>query len=218
MLRKLKKKWNEFFKQFDPLEKEFNQVFPLINTVEGFLKSPQQERWFFRAAKKAPDNAVIVEIGSFKGRSTVSFGFGCRGTKKHIYAIDLFEGDGMDYGLGDFQEIFQSNIDRCGLSDYVTPIKKHSMDVAKTWEKPIDILFIDGSHLYEDVKADFELFYPYVKENGVIVLHDVKGKWKGVIKFWSELRDGGVLCDFGQVSSLGYGKKLTNKSLFENES
>lgn len=194
-------------KQFDPLEREFEGVYPRINKVPGFLKSPQQERWFFRAAKKAPAKAVIVEIGSFKGRSTVSFGFGCLGSQKHIYAIDLFEGDGKDYGQGEFQKMFQANVDQCGLTEYVTPIKKHSLEVAKTWDKPIDILFIDGSHEYEDVRADFEAFFPHVKENGIVAFHDIKGKWNGVIRFWGEVQKAGYLNEIGQVSSLGFGKK-----------
>jgi predicted O-methyltransferase YrrM len=207
MLRNLKKLKELIKKKFDPLEREFEKVYPIINTVEGFLKSPKQERWFFRTSKTAVENAVIVEIGSFKGRSTVSFGYGCFGTQKHIYAIDLFEGDGKDYGQGEFQKIFQSNVDRCGLTKYVTPIKKHSLEVAKTWDKPIDILFIDGSHEYKDVKADFEAFYPHVKKNGIIAFHDIKGKWDGVIRFWVEVQAAGHLWETGQVSSLGFGKK-----------
>jgi predicted O-methyltransferase YrrM len=207
MLRKLKKIRENIFKQVDPIDEEFELVYPMINTVEGFLKSPKQERWFFGAAKTAPKNAVIVEIGSFKGRSTVSFGFGCVGTQKYIYAIDLFEGDGADYGQGDFQNIFQANVSRCGLVNYVTPIKKHSLEVAASWDKPIDILFIDGSHEYNDVKADFEAFYPHVKKNGIIAFHDIKGKWEGVIKYWGEVQAAGYLKEIGQVSSLGFGKK-----------
>lgn len=207
MLSKLKKLKEKFIVNVDPLEKEFNSVYPLIDTVEGFLKSPKQERWFFKAARQAPQDAVIVEIGSFKGRSTVSFGFGCKGTQKHIYAIDLFEGDGADYGDGDFQKIFQSNVDRCGLTPYITSIKKHSASVASSWVKPIDILFIDGSHEYDDVKSDFEAFYPHVKKNGIIAFHDIKGKWDGVIRFWSEVQAAGYLNDVGQVSSLGFGRK-----------
>jgi len=207
MLSKLKKLKERLVTRLDPDEEAFNKVYPVINTVEGFLKSPKQEKWFFKAARQAPHNAVIVEIGSFKGRSTVSFGFGCSGTQKHIYAIDLFEGDGADYGDGDFQKIFQSNIDRCGLTNYITSIKKHSSIVASSWEKPIDILFIDGSHEYQDVKNDFEAFYPHVKKNGIIAFHDIRGKWDGVIQFWNEVQQAGYLKDIGQVSSLGFGRK-----------
>ena len=207
MLKKIAKLTDKLKANLDPREKEFKEVYPKIDTVPGFLKSPRQEHWFFMAAKKAPENAVIVEIGSFKGRSTVSFGFGARGTKKHIYAIDLFEGDGVDYGTGDFQKVFQANIDACGVTPYVTAIRRHSLEVAAAWDKPIDILFIDGSHAYDDVKADFEAFYPHVKKNGIIAFHDIKGKWDGVIRFWAEVQASGVLKDIGTVSSLGYGTK-----------
>jgi predicted O-methyltransferase YrrM len=207
----LKKIWrfkNAIQQRLDQDEKDFSAVYPSIDKVEGFLKSPHQEKWFYKSARQAPDRAVIVEIGSFKGRSTVSFGYGCEGTEKHIYAIDLFEGDGKDYGQGEFQKIFQSNVDRCGLTQYVTAIKKHSLEVAKAWDKPIDILFIDGSHEYEDVKADFDAFYPFVKKNGIIAFHDIKGKWDGVIRFWAEVQKANYLTEVGQVSSLGFGRKL----------
>lgn len=198
---------NKILSFLDPEEWAFKKFFKQINKVEGFLKSPQQERWFFKAAKAAAPDAVIVEIGSFKGRSTVSFGFGCLGASKHIYAIDLFEGDNNIYGTGDFLKIFNQNINSCGLSDYVTPIKKHSLEVAKEWNRPIDILFIDGSHEYEDVKADFFAFYPFVKPGGIVAFHDIKGMWTGVIQFWSEVLQQKLLIDSGEVSSLGFGRK-----------
>lgn len=199
---------NAFKQRFDKQEQDFAAVYPFIDKVEGFLKSPHQEKWFYKSARQAPDHAVIVEIGSFKGRSTVSFGYGCVGTEKHIYAIDLFEGDGKDYGQGEFQKIFQANVDQCGLTQYVTSIKMHSMEVAKTWDKEIDILFIDGSHEYEDVKADFHAFYPHVKKNGIIAFHDIKGKWDGVIQFWAEVKKANYLTEVGQVNSLGFGRKV----------
>lgn len=37
-------------------------------------------------------------------------------------------------------------------------------------KKYIDFLFIDGSHLYEDVKRDFELWYPHSR---IVALHDI---------------------------------------------
>ncbi|MCX7744995.1 MAG: class I SAM-dependent methyltransferase [Flavobacteriales bacterium] len=186
---------------------DFNQVYPLIDQIPGFLKSPKQEQWFFKAARHAPPEAVIVEIGSFMGRSTASFAFGCMGSSKHVYAIDLFEGDNYMYGSGDFLKTFNENIKACGLEQFVTPIKQNSLQAASTWSKPIDILFIDGSHEYEDVKADFYGFYPHVKKGGIVAIHDIKGKWEGVIRFWKEVCNSGLLDNIGMVSSLGYGTK-----------
>ena len=59
--------------------------------------------------------------------------------------------------------------------------------------RKIDILFIDASHAYEDVKKDFELYSPMC--NGIIVIDDInlsrhrrKRKRHGVWKFWDEIK------------------------------
>jgi cephalosporin hydroxylase len=38
---------------------------------------------------------------------------------------------------------------------------------------PLDLLFIDGDHSYEGVKADFVNYSPLVRPGGLIVLHDI---------------------------------------------
>jgi len=61
---------------------------------------------------------------------------------------------------------------------------------AKLGGKQIDILFIDASHLYDDVKKDFEIYSPLC--NGIIAFHDINnGRYQGereVWKLWDELK------------------------------
>lgn len=57
-----------------------------------------------------------------------------------------------------------------------------------------DFIFIDGSHLYSDVKQDFELYRPLVRRGGVIAFHDVVLTGNDtceVYKFWNELVSSG---------------------------
>ena len=194
------------FKMLSPQEREFKRVWPLIEKIEGHLKSPKQEHWFFKAAKSLPDGVNIVEIGSFKGRSTVSFGYGCRGTKKHIYAIDTFNGNDVDFADRDYYEEFASNIKTCGLMNYVTPVQGLSSDVGKTWNKSIHLLYIDGSHQYEDALADFKYFFPHVEKNGIVAFHDANESWPGVLRVWKEEAIP-RLVDIGKTSTLFYGRK-----------
>jgi len=51
-------------------------------------------------------------------------------------------------------------------------IKNYSHEVVKEWNKKIDLLFIDGGHLYEDVKRDFEQWSRFLTPDGRILLHD----------------------------------------------
>ncbi|MCI4408413.1 MAG: class I SAM-dependent methyltransferase [Thermofilum sp.] len=64
----------------------------------------------------------------------------------------------------------------------------HSYDVfEKVASKKYDMLFIDGDHSYEGVKKDFEMYSPLVRQDGLIVFHDIYSE-PGVAKFWSEAR------------------------------
>lgn len=193
-------------KQFNPLEKEFNNIYPMINSIEGFLVSPIQEYWLFKTAKSLPDKATIVEIGSFKGRSTCSLAYGCKGTDKHVFAIDTFEGNNVDFHHRGFFRDFWYNIEKCGLTSYITPIQGWSSEVAKVWDRPIHLLFIDGSHQYKDVISDFIGFFPYVVPGGIVAIHDVVETWEGPLSAWNKIIKY-CLRNTGMCATLAYGIK-----------
>ena len=56
--------------------------------------------------------------------------------------------------------------------DRIELISDDTLEVGKTWDRPIDILLIDANHHYQHVLADITNFVPYVKPNGVIMLDD----------------------------------------------
>lgn len=62
--------------------------------------------------------------------------------------------------------------------------------VADTLQKAgrgIDVLFIDASHLYENVSRDYQVYSPFVSTPGVIMFHDIVGN-SGSSQLWNELR------------------------------
>lgn len=66
-------------------------------------------------------------------------------------------------------------------------IKGSSLEV--NWDKQIDVLFIDGDHSYEFVKAELEKYGPFVKKGGVILFHDYEPEMPGVypaVNEWAE--------------------------------
>lgn len=141
------------------MDREWRRAQSLASLIDGWLY-PGEEWWLFDTAYSLSSPSNIVEIGSFKGRSTCLLASGCRGTEKHVLAIDTFNGNDADFGYRDFFKEFSQNIQRCRLSKYVQPVVGTSSEVAKTWNKPIHFLFVDGSHVYEDVLADFNGFFP----------------------------------------------------------
>ena len=192
--------------QLHPDDRAFARCWPKISEVSGLLISPQQERWMFDAARGLPDLANIVEIGAFKGRSTCSFAFACRGTNKHVYSIDTFDGNDVDFEHRDFFDEYWQNVQRCGLIDHVTPCRGRSDELAETWDRPIDLLFIDGSHEYEDVLADFKNFFRHVICGGVVAIHDVDDRWPGVQRAWHD-DIANQLTDVDYCRTIGFGRK-----------
>lgn len=161
-----------------------------VKEIEGLLV-PGQERTFMALASCLEGNSTIVEIGSFKGKSTACLALGSN-EKTKIYAIDTFSGNNLDFSEGvqfvgsGYLNEFKQNLKNAGVLDKVEVLQGYSNRIGKRWNKKIDFLFIDGSHIYKDVKSDFELFYPWVKPGGIVAFHDVDPKFKGVYKVWTK--------------------------------
>lgn len=76
----------------------------------------------------------------------------------------------------------------CFSHPQFTFVNKTSSELVQSWDKMIDILFIDDGHDYESVKSDYENFSPFVKKGGLILLHDTKHTiYPGPERFCKEL-------------------------------
>ena len=135
-----------------------------LDELPGWLSYEEGET-LYDLAKACTGRGVIVEIGSWRGKSTTCLGLGSRAGKEvKIFAVDR-------HTEGTFPD-WQRNVEAAGVNDLVTPIKGLSQELAADFEQPIELLFIDGAHQYELVKQDFERWVPKVVENGVVVMHD----------------------------------------------
>jgi predicted O-methyltransferase YrrM len=143
-----------------------------LDGVDGWL-SDEESATLYSLAKRCTGRGVIVEIGSYKGRSTISLGLGTRaGASVPIYAIDPHRGRSY--------EAFVANIARADLEDQVTQVRLPSQEaIGAIGDHPIELLFIDGSHKYDLVLQDFALFVPRVIEGGWVAMHDTIEAYPG---------------------------------------
>lgn len=143
---------------------DFAPVKELIKDVPGWLSDEEGEA-LYELARECTGKGVIVEIGSWKGKSTICLGLGSRaGHGVRIFAVDPH----ADYRHGEFKD----NVERAGIADLVTPVKGLSQEVVDGFNEPIELLFVDGSHEEDDVREDFEQWVPKVVEGGVVAFHD----------------------------------------------
>jgi len=161
---------------------------------------------------------VIVELGTHKGTSFFSF---CQAAKDgkirtKLYAVDTWKGD-KHTGFYD-DSIFQAVSDI--MSSYYKKINANLMRMTFDEALPsfpdasIDILHIDGLHTYKAVKHDFDTWLPKVKNDGIILFHDIavtQFKDFAVDKIWNELKKSNKTLEFHHSGGLGVLFKDANK-------
>lgn len=118
---------------------------------------------------------VVVEIGSFLGRSTIFLASGSkRARQQKVYAIDPHQGAPVinKKFSGPTYQRFLRNIEQSRVADMVVPIPQTSDKAFEDWRQPIRLLFIDGDHSYQAVRRDLKQWGQFVVDKGVIAVHD----------------------------------------------
>lgn len=135
-------------------------------------------------------DAVALEIGCYKGCSTIFFAKACRrsGIPK-VYAMDLFTGTPSWNLKIDVYDTTASRIAAYGLARYVTLLRAHSL--AYEWNADIAVMHLDADHEYPAVAADLRRYAPFVVEGGIIIFDDYDTKHPGVVQAVHELLAGG---------------------------
>lgn len=140
----------------------------------------------------------VLEIGSLMGFSLKHFMHYAK-NKATVISVDL--------PVRDF----------CGPNDYRVKEQEHNYSTEwpkwakenntrlylikgmSQWEKTLkqvkeitnslDFLFIDGNHMYDFVKIDFEMYSPLVRKGGIIAFHDIaENEEGGVFNLWNSLK------------------------------
>ncbi|HEX6421412.1 MAG TPA: class I SAM-dependent methyltransferase [Acidimicrobiales bacterium] len=149
-----------------------------LEGVDGWFSPDQVARVVERAAQ-VPPTGRIVEIGSFRGRSTIAI---ARSAPEgaEIVAIDPHAGN--DRGPQEIEgyaeqaaidsKVFLTNLERAGVRDRVSYVRKFSHDAHDDVAGPIDMLHIDGAHRYGPASDDIGGWGARVVGGGTLLIHD----------------------------------------------
>jgi len=145
-----------------------------VKSIRGWLSQKQAQLLYDHAA--AVREGCIVEIGSYRGRSTAALALGAMaGGGAPVFAIEPheeFHGPlGGEFGPEDRRAFFR-NMVRLELYRQVRLVNLPSVVVARGWERPIGFLWIDGDHTYEAARADFLSWKPHLLPGAVVAFDD----------------------------------------------
>jgi len=161
-----------------------------VETVEGYL-SPREIRFLALMAACPTAAGEILEIGSFKGKSTIILAKAAGladGTV--VNAVDPMtapsETDPDLHGASSSLADFERNIAEHGVESRIRFNQTFSYDLAKTWKTPLRLLWIDGDHTYAGTKLDVEGFVPHLSDKAIVAIHDVLHEFEGGARVFAE--------------------------------
>jgi SAM-dependent methyltransferase len=153
----------------------FESVLAAAEDVEGWLTEDQARLLFERAR----EGGRIVEIGSFRGRSTIVVALAA-GDRGELVAIDPHAGGdrgpreiASEAGRGDADfDAFHANLERAGVAGRVRHVRLFSADALGEVTGPLDLLYVDGAHRYGPARDDLVRWGARVRPGGHMLVHD----------------------------------------------
>lgn len=149
-----------------------------LEGVGGWLHTDEAAELYASVMSITPDRdpVLVVEIGSWLGRSTIALGLAAKKRgKTKVVAVDPHLGqlratageDEPTYG------VFRRNIAAAGVDDVVEPMRTTSHEARpEILDNSVDLLFIDGLHDYENVRRDFNDWRSALAEGAIVAFND----------------------------------------------
>ncbi len=88
--------------------------------------------------------------------------------------------DGIVYDFEKAYRFAKNNLN--SFNNKIDFIKKRSDNAISDIPDGFDFIYIDGDHSYDSVKKDIELYFPKLRDGGVISGHDFSGEYSGLVK------------------------------------
>ena len=100
---------------------------------------------------------TIVELGPARGVSTAAWLLAAETTGGHVWSCDILE-----------QDIFPEVAEH----EQWTYVVANDLDVVDRCPRPIDLLFIDSEHTYQQTLDEMRAYVPLVRSGGYVLMHD----------------------------------------------
>jgi predicted O-methyltransferase YrrM len=159
-------------------QRSFADALNAVADVDGWMTDAQAKKLWDAASALGP-GARVVEIGSFRGRSTTVLALAAP-PGVEIVAIDPHAGndrgpqelEGYEAEAAEDHEVFHANLERAGVADRVRHVREFSQEALGAVDGDVDLLYIDGAHRYRPARTDMQVWGSRVRPGGTLLIHD----------------------------------------------
>jgi predicted O-methyltransferase YrrM len=149
-----------------------------VRDVPGWLSDDQAAR-LWACAARLRGAGTIVEIGSYRGRSTIVL---ARAAEEgvEVVAIDPHAGNdrgpqqlAVDAAAGEADHrAFAAHLEAAGVRERVRHVRRPSQDALDAVAGSVDVLYVDGAHRYGPARDDLARWGARVAAGGTLLVHD----------------------------------------------
>ena len=172
-------------------EQKLADIKTTIHSVDGWL-TDREVSFLALLASHSTTTGEILEIGSYRGRSTIVLALAKRLAEadSDLIAIDPLPNEHPmaldEQGRLTARALFEANLNQAGVRSDVEFHQAYSQDLSQQWDRPLRLLWIDGDHSYPSTKRDYDLYSPHLADGGVLAMHDVLSRYDGCIRVFTE--------------------------------
>jgi predicted O-methyltransferase YrrM len=156
----------------------FDAALDAVAKVDGWMTDAQARRLWDRAVELRPGDQ-IVEIGSFRGRSTVILASAAP-VGVDVVAVDPHAGNdrgpqeisGYEDEAAVDHDVFHENLRAAGVDERVRHVRSFSHAALGSITGDVELLYIDGAHRYAPALADIRVWGSRLAPGGTMLIHD----------------------------------------------
>ncbi len=173
------------------LDSHLEDMVALSDKLSGHLSDREVRFLALIAATLPPSLGDVLEIGSFKGKSTtvlakpVSLSGGNLVVAVDPLTLPSSTDPSIESGES-LPDIFWDTLEANGVRHLVEFHQMRSEELAVNWDRPLRLLWIDGDHTYEGATADIDNFAHYRRPGAIVAFHDVLHPVEGAIRAFCE--------------------------------
>jgi len=155
----------------------WEEIARLLDSIPEETCGGNQPEFLYRLSRETTGAGDVVEIGSNVGKTTIALSFAQKEKGGNpIHAVDIYQ-----------HKDIVKNLERAGVASYANRTISCSSSAGRTWDKPIQLVWIDGDHCSVGAAMDLKAWMNHVIPGGHIALHDYPGHM-GSMQIWKAVK------------------------------